>query len=162
MSDLQGNETTNNMATDQAREALAKINAVLSGTSTRQDVYVAVENSDDVIRLSREVATVLQKVLTNVVAGRSVSVVPTSAELTTQQAADVLNVSRPHVVKLIDQDILPAHKVGTHRRIYAADVEAYKRQRDLHAHTAADELTALTEDMGLYDLHPQPMPTLAD
>ncbi|AKK07974.1 helix-turn-helix domain-containing protein [Corynebacterium testudinoris] len=151
MSDLQGNETTNNMAVDHAREALAKINSVLSGTSTRQDVYVAVENSDDVIRLSREVATVLQKVLTNVVAGRSVSVVPTSAELTTQQAANLLNVSRPHVVKLIDQDILPAHKVGTHRRIYAADVEAYKHQRDLDARAAADELAALTEGIDLYE-----------
>lgn len=151
MPHLQDNETTNNMAVDHAREALAKINAVLSGTSTRQDVYVAVENSDDVIRLPREVATVLRKVLANVVAGRSVSVVPTSAELTTQQAANLLNVSRPHVVKLIDQDILPAHKVGTHRRIYAADVEAYKHQRDLDARAAADELAALTEEMGLYE-----------
>ena len=149
MAYLQDNEIASTAAT--AREALQKINRVLSDTSTNKDVKVVVEQSDEVIRLPREVATVLREILVNSVAGRSVSVIPMLAELTTQQAANLLNVSRPHVIKLMDDGILPGHKVGTHRRIYAADVQAYKHQRDIEARTAADDLTALTEEMGLYE-----------
>lgn len=149
MAYLQDNEIASTAAT--AREALQKINRVLSDTSTNKDVKVVVEQSDEVIRLPREVATVLREILVNSVAGRSVSVIPMRAELTTQQAANLLNVSRPHVIKLMDDGILPGHKVGTHRRIYAADVQTYKHQRDIEARTAADDLTALTEEMGLYE-----------
>ena len=149
MSHLRDSEITNTAAT--AREALQKINRVLSDTSTDKDVNVVVEQSDDVIRVPREVATVLREILVNSAAGRSVGVIPMRAELTTQQAAHLLNVSRPHVIKLMDEGILPGHKVGTHRRIYAADVQAYKHQRDIDARTAAEDLTALTEEMGLYE-----------
>ena len=50
----------------------------------------------------------------------------------------------------MDEGTLPGHKVGTHRRIYASDLQEYRRQRDSAAHAAADELTALTEELGLY------------
>ncbi|MGP5029490.1 helix-turn-helix domain-containing protein [Corynebacterium casei] len=149
MSHLRDSEITNTAAT--VREALQKINRVLSDTSTDKDANVVVEQSDDVIRVPREVATVLREILVHSAAGRSVGVIPMRAELTTQQAAHLLNVSRPHVIKLMDEGILPGHKVGTHRRIYAADVQAYKHQRDIDARTAADDLTALTEEMGLYE-----------
>ncbi|ANE03883.1 helix-turn-helix domain-containing protein [Corynebacterium crudilactis] len=149
MTYLQDNEIANTAAT--AREALQKINRVLGSTASHEDVHVIVEQSDEVIRLPREVATVLREILVNSAAGRSVGVIPMRAELTTQQAAHLLNVSRPHVVKLMDEGILPGHKVGTHRRIYAADVQAYKHQQDIDARAAADELTALTENMGLYE-----------
>lgn len=134
-----------------AREALRRLNHALSTPSEREVVEVVVEQSDEVIQLPREVATILREVLVNTAAGRSVGVIPMHAELTTQQAADLLNVSRPHVVKLMNEGILPGHKVGTHRRIYAADVHAYKHQRDIEGRIAADELTALTEEMGLYE-----------
>lgn len=131
-----------------AEKALRAINRVLSD-GERKTVDVDVEQSSEVIHLPREVAVVLQEILTNTVAGKSVGVIPTHAEMTTQEAADLLNVSRPYVVKLMDEGTLPGHKVGTHRRIYAADVQAYKRQRDIDSRAAADELTALTEEMGL-------------
>lgn len=149
MSHLRDSEISHTAAT--AREALQKINRVLSDTSTDRDVKIVIEQSDDVIRVPREVATVLREILVNSAAGRSVGVIPMRAELTTQQAAHLLNVSRPHVIKLMDEGILPGHKVGTHRRIYAADVQAYKHQRDIEARAAADDLTALTEEMGLYE-----------
>ncbi|MGV0430778.1 helix-turn-helix domain-containing protein [Corynebacterium tuberculostearicum] len=134
-----------------SREALRRLNHALSVSSEPEGVEVRVEQSDEVIRLPREGATVLREILVNTAAGRSVKVIPMHAELTTQQAADLLNVSRPHVVKLMDKGVLPGHKVGTHRRIYAADVHSYKHQRDIEGRIAADELTALTEEMGLYE-----------
>ena len=134
-----------------SREALRQLNHALSVSSEPEGVEVRVEQSDEVIRLPREGATVLREILVNTAAGRSVKVIPMHAELTTQQAADLLNVSRPHVVKLMDKGVLPGHKVGTHRRISAADVHAYKHQRDIEGRIAADELTALTEEMGLYE-----------
>lgn len=149
MSHLQDRHHTD--AADTSREALRRLNRVLSRDPEREIVDVMVEDSDEAIRLPREVARLLQEILVNTVAGRSVSVIPKRAELTTQQAADLLNVSRPHVIKLIDEGLLPGHKTGTHRRVYAADVREYKHQRDLDARSAADELTALTEEMGLYE-----------
>ena len=71
--------------------------------------------------------------------------------LSTQQVADVLGVSRPFVVKLIDGGQLPAQLVGTHRRVRADDLETYRRVRLQEARAAMDELVALTEEMGLYN-----------
>ena len=135
MTNLQDNSATETRAT--AREALRKLNSVLAKRSG------SIEGVD--------VAVLLRDILANTAAGRSVSVIPTSAELTTQQAADLLNVSRPHVIKLMDDGILEGHKVGTHRRLYASDVQAYKHQRDIKQRAAAEELTALTDHLGLYE-----------
>ena len=71
--------------------------------------------------------------------------------LSTQQVADILGVSRPFVVKLIDGGQLPAQFVGTHRRVRAGDLEAYQYKRRQKSRAAMDELVALTEQMGLYE-----------
>lgn len=150
MTNVQDNSTTQTRAT--ARHALRKLNSALAQrTDSTKGIDVAVEGSGEVIRLSQDVAGPLRDILANTAAGRSVSVIPTSAELTTQQAADLLNVSRPHVIKLMDDGVLEGHKVGTHRRLYASDVQAYKHQRDIKQRAAADELTALTDHLGLYE-----------
>lgn len=147
---MEQREDTNSTTVATARGALRQLNHILNKNPAEQAVEVVIEHSEEAIRLPREVAVVLREVLTNSAAGRSVEVIPMHAELTTQEAADFLNVSRPHVVKLMDNGILPGHKVGTHRRIYASDVHAYKHQRDIEALRAADELTSLSEEMGLY------------
>ncbi|MBP3089101.1 helix-turn-helix domain-containing protein [Corynebacterium sp. sy017] len=134
-----------------SREALRKLNSVLDSHPENKTIDVAVENSDETIRLPHEVAVVLREILVNSAAGIPVGVIPTHAELTTQQAADLLNVSRPYVVKLMDQGVLPGHKVGTHRRVYAADVQRYKHQRDIEQRISADQLTVLSDEMGLYE-----------
>ncbi|MGP6174003.1 helix-turn-helix domain-containing protein [Corynebacterium sp. A21] len=149
MTQLKDNNGTDIAAT--AREALHQLNHVLGSVPPPDVVDVVVESSEEKIRLPREVATILREILVNSAAGQAVGVIPLHAELTTQQAADLLNVSRPHVVKLMNDGVLPGHKVGTHRRIYAAEVQAYKHQRDIEGRIAADELTALTEEIGLYE-----------
>ncbi|MDO4915039.1 helix-turn-helix domain-containing protein [Corynebacterium sp.] len=135
-----------------SRETLRKLNHVLD-KSPQQSIDVTLEPSGESITLPRHVARELREVLKNAAVGQPISIVPEHAELTTQQAADLLNVSRPYVVKLIDEGTLPGHKVGAHRRVYASDVEEYKRARDITTCKAADELTALSEEMRLY--HPE-------
>ena len=71
--------------------------------------------------------------------------------LSTQQVADILGVSRPFVVKLIDDGALPAQFVGTHRRVRTGDLETYQYKRRQKSRAAMDELVALTEEMGLYN-----------
>lgn len=79
--------------------------------------------------------------------GKAVSVIPSDAEITTQQAADILNVSRPHVVKLLEDGVIPFHKVGSHRRIKLKDVERYRQnkadEREEHLSELADQAQEL-------------------
>jgi excisionase family DNA binding protein len=72
------------------------------------------------------------------------------AELTTQEAADLLNVSRPFLIGLLEDGQLPHHKVGTHRPVRFADLMTYKRRRDAESEEALRELTALSQEMKLY------------
>jgi len=82
--------------------------------------------------------------------GRGVSIIPSFAELTTQQAADMLNVSRPYLIKLLEDGKIPFHLVGRNRRITFQDLIEYKRRDDAQRRAAADELADLTQELGLY------------
>ena len=72
--------------------------------------------------------------------------------MTTQQAANILGVSRPFLIKLLEQGEIPYSKVGTHRKIYLEDLINYKEKRDKQREEALDELINMTEELGLYEL----------
>ena len=81
--------------------------------------------------------------------GNGVSVLPLHRQLTTTEAAQLLNVSRPHVITLLERGELPFEKVGTHRRIRLADVIAYRHTQDQRRRQALDDMVRQGEDLGL-------------
>jgi excisionase family DNA binding protein len=138
--------------TDAARAA-ASVLEYLRRDADRSDRAVTLEaRSDD--RLVRVVVPepavrLLAHVLRELSEGNAVTVVPFQAELTTQQAADLLNVSRPYVVKLLEEGRIPYRTVGPRRRIRLADLMAFKREDDAYRRSVADELTRDAVELGL-------------
>lgn len=93
----------------------------------------------------------LSRIVEVLARGDAVTVVPVGKELTTQQAADLLNVSRQYLIRLLDQGTIPFTKTGRHRRLRIEHVLAYKEQRDTERQAALAELVQFTEDCGGYD-----------
>ena len=93
--------------------------------------------------LHPDVSDALMEVLRYMANGDAVTLVPINKLLTTQQAADILNVSRPHFIKLLERGDLPFVRVGRHRRVAASDVFAYKRKRSAGRSDALVELAKI-------------------
>ncbi len=101
--------------------------------------------------IPRPVYDVLLRAAQEMAEGAAVALVPLQRELTTQQTADLLNVSRSFLIKLLDDGAIPFTCSGTQRRVRLDDVIAYKRQHDAERRVALSELTALAEEYGDYD-----------
>lgn len=101
------------------------------------------------LTIPRPAFDLLVQILGHMANGNTVTLLPLHAELTTQQAADLLNVSRPFVVSLIEERRLPYRKVGTHRRIRMADLVAYKNREDEERRKILAELTAEAQKLDL-------------
>ncbi|MDP6717517.1 MAG: helix-turn-helix domain-containing protein [Pirellulaceae bacterium] len=103
----------------------------------------------DKVELPRIAADLLQAVLNAIANGCAVTIVPSHAELTTQQAADLLGFSRTHLVSLIEGGEIPCHRVGTHRRIRFDDLMNYKAVLYRERGAVLRRLAKLEKDMGL-------------
>lgn len=94
---------------------------------------------------------VLVQAASQLAEGYGVAIMPYSQELTTQQAADLLNVSRPHVVSLLESGAMPFHRVGTHRRVYLKDLLEYKHRRDSARRGELQAMVDEAQELGVYD-----------
>ena len=103
------------------------------------------------VELPGAVVGLLDEILKNMQAGKAVSIVPEHQQLTTQRAANLLGVSRPFMVRLLEQGKLPFHMVGSHRRVYLKDVLAFKKRRDKDRHDAINRMARMELEAGTYD-----------
>ena len=117
--------------------------------SPRMTVRLRVGEAEEEVALPPSLAGGLAAALAEVADGRAVHLAPVTDELTTQEAADLLNVSRPFLVKVLDQGAMPHRKVGTHRRVRRADVLAYKAQMYQQAEAALQDLADQAQELGL-------------
>ncbi len=135
-------------ASEQAESALRVLSEI---RGKKRTLVFRSDHADNDTSVSMPPAAfeLLLEILGQMANGNAVTIVPVNAELTTQQAADILNVSRPFLVKLLDEGKLPCRKVGTHRRVRVADIVAYKRADDEYRQKVLGELTAEAEKLGL-------------
>ncbi len=135
-----------------ADAALHRVKAYLARHPTGPSrIRLRVEDDGDELIVPRASVELFAQILAHMAAGRGVSVVPGHAELTTQQAADLLNVSRPYLIGLLDAGEIDYRRVGKHRRVRASSLLDYLRRDDQRRRAAANELAELTQEMGLYE-----------
>ena len=107
------------------------------------------DGTSETVRIPTAAFRLLVTILAEMGSGNAVRLIPHHAELTTQEAAELLNVSRPYLVRLLDEGRIPFHRVGTHRRVLFRDVMAYRAEHRRARGTALDELTRLDQEVGL-------------
>jgi len=129
-----------------ARESSRLLAACIGHGKTAR---LRVIDGNGVIEVPVAALRMLVDILTNMAAGNAMSLVPIHAELTTQQTADFLNVSRPYVVGLLERGELPHHKVGTHRRVRFSDLMAYREAQLRKSKASLAELAKLDQESGL-------------
>ena len=124
--------------------------AYLSTQLETQQIQIFDEkNEAHAVELPTSALRLLVDILSELAEGNAVKVVPIHAELTTQEAADLINVSRPHLVKLLEAGDLPFHKTGKHRRVRFSDLMAYKTAQELASTAAMEELAAQAQALQL-------------
>jgi len=134
----------------QARESLQRISDIL--TSGMSDLSIRIQNDEQTgadIILPASVLRLLKDILAEMAQGHAVALLPVQAELTTQKAADLLNVSRPFLIGLLEDSKIPFRLVGQHRRVRFDDLLAYQRKDDEDRRRVADELTADAQELGM-------------
>ena len=105
------------------------------------------DGPEESISIPTSAFDLLSHILTEMGRGNAVTLIPVHAELTTQQAADILNVSRPFLIEQLEKGTIPFRKVGTHRRILFQDLMTYKKNIDENRHRSLDELAAQAQDL---------------
>lgn len=145
---LNGNEVITPTKADAATAAESgrRLAAHLESDAT---LRLEVKGTSEELTLPPAALRLLVRVLTELGQGNAITVTPLGAELTTQQAADLLNVSRPHLVKLLDEGAMPSRKVGSHRRVKLTDLLTYKKETLAKRHAALDELAALSQELDM-------------
>ena len=130
-----------------ARESATALSRMLREHPEIDRARVRLDDQD--IILPRAALDLLRKLLSEMAQGNAATVVPVHAELTTQEAANLLNVSRPHLVKLLSEEKIPFTMVGSHRRVRLHDLLAYKEQQELRSQDALQKLAEQAQELNM-------------
>lgn len=130
-----------------ARESATELSKLLAEHPEIDRAQVKMDGHD--LILPKQALSLLRDLLIEMAQGNAVTVVPTHAELTTQQAADFLNISRPYLIRLLEKKKIPFTKVGTHRRIKYEELLKYKRKIKQDAEEALVNLIAEAQELGM-------------
>lgn len=133
-------------SSDNERQELSNLVDNLSGLGK-----IAIVADGQKIEMPSIVSIALMEVIKTLNKGNSITLIPMDKELTTQQAADILNVSRPYFIKLLENGEIPFKKTGTHRKILMQDLMKYREQRAETRKFKIEELSNLSQELGLYD-----------
>jgi excisionase family DNA binding protein len=133
-----------------ARESLDRLSHFLVAGQACLRIHIHGEKQPvEDITLPMPAFRLLNDILAEMAKGHGVALLPVRAELTTQQAADLLNVSRPYLIGLLEEGKIPFRLVGQHRRVRLDDLLAYQRKDDEARRRIADELTADAQELGM-------------
>ena len=134
-------------AAPEEKQALEQLRHQIDEIFRRHRMARLVDPDGETTEIPESVFHALKLVVQSMAQGQTVTLVPHGKELTTQEAAGLLHVSRPHLIKLLDEGVIPHHKVGTHRRVRIEDVLAYREQRNTTRREKLDELIRISEEL---------------
>jgi len=134
---------------EDSRVAAESSRVLAQSTSSASDKELRVQLDDgQQIVLPKAAARLLSHLLTEMGRGNAVTLIPIHAELTTQEAANVLNVSRPYLIRLLEEDKkIKFHRIGSHRRVKFSDLKRYKDQIEDERKAAMEELAAQAQEL---------------
>ena len=147
MSTTAHNVLPDGQSVDLARDSSAALAKLLRDKPEEDRAQVRMDGLD--LILPRKAIELLRDILAEMAQGNAITLMPVQAELTTQEAANMLNVSRPHLIKLLESGELPYFKVGTHRRVRLNDLLAYKARRSEDSEQALQALVDQAQDLDM-------------
>jgi excisionase family DNA binding protein len=134
-----------------AKSSISKVHATSRIVIKNKNTFVKIKIQDkgDFLKIPKRAALLLFDILDKMAEGKSFTLIPSDSEISTQQAADMLNVSRPHLVKLLEEGIIPFKKVGTHRRIELKHLIGYQQKSEENRDKKLDFLTKQAQELNL-------------
>ncbi|AFD07195.1 helix-turn-helix domain-containing protein [Solitalea canadensis] len=145
-------ERTSKADQEIAKKSISKIRRINSLKTSITDtgfIQFTFQGSDEPLSIPKKAMALLNVILDNMAQGKSITLLPSDSEISTQEAADILNISRPYLVKLIEDGAIPFKKVGTHRRLNLNDVIEYDLRMKKIRDKKLEELAKLAQEMNL-------------
>lgn len=132
-----------------AKESGRQLARMLSKHPKDATINVRAQDSDESITIPVAAFRMLSEILNQMAQGNAVTLIPVHAEMTTQEAADLLNVSRPFLIQLLENKTIPHRKIGTHRRVRFSDLIAYKKAIDSTRLQTLGELAKEAQELNM-------------
>jgi excisionase family DNA binding protein len=129
---------------NQLRETSQKMNK-----EENNFIYIAIEDKSNFLKVPTKAMNLFLEIMEKMAEGRSVTLIPSDSQVSTQQAADMLNVSRPHLVKLLEEGKIPYRKIGSHRRIDLKDLLDYEEKQKKNRKDQLDFLSRQAQKLNL-------------